>query len=59
MGFDLFFACAALVSGCLRRWPFLDLLAVYLRRPCAGQAPTFLCLPQRKVGKRKRLDPTC
>jgi hypothetical protein len=30
---------------------------VYSRRPCAGQAPTFLCLLQRKVGKRKQLKP--
>src|SRR6266705_1869601 len=25
--------------------------------PLCGGAPTFLCLPQRKVGKRKRLKP--
>ncbi len=25
--------------------------------PLCGAAPTFLCLPQRKVGKRKRLKP--
>ncbi|CAB3785065.1 hypothetical protein LMG28690_01929 [Paraburkholderia caffeinilytica] len=25
--------------------------------PCAGQAPTFLCRLQRKVGKRKQLKP--
>jgi hypothetical protein len=25
--------------------------------PLCGAAPTFLCLPQRKVGKRKRLTP--
>jgi hypothetical protein len=26
-----------------------------LALPLCGAAPTFLCLPQRKVGKRKRL----
>ena len=33
------------------------ILVVYWRCPCAGAAPTFLCRPQRKVGKRKRLTP--
>ena len=28
-----------------------------LALPLCGAAPTFLCLPQRKVGKRKRLTP--
>ena len=28
-----------------------------LALPLCGAAPTFLCLPQRKVGKRKRLKP--
>ncbi|RKE25320.1 hypothetical protein B0G76_6847 [Paraburkholderia sp. BL23I1N1] len=28
-----------------------------LASPLCGAAPTFLCLPQRKVGKRKRLTP--
>ena len=28
-----------------------------LELPLCGAAPTFLCLPQRKVGKRKRLEP--
>src|SRR6266581_960395 len=44
---------------CCRRWcgnegsGFFGLLAF----PLCGGAPTFLCLPQRKVGKRKRLTP--
>src|SRR6201995_189234 len=32
-------------------------LAGLLAFPLCGGAPTFLCLPQRKVGKRKRLKP--
>ena len=28
-----------------------------LALPLCGAAPTFLCMPQRKVGKRKRLKP--
>ena len=53
-------------------WPFLAGLVVrsvvgllafpcfvigLLAFPLCGGAPTFLCLPQRKVGKRKRLKP--
>ena len=32
-------------------------LSGLLAFPLCGGAPTFLCLPQRKVGKRKRLTP--
>jgi len=31
------FACSALLSVCLGRWPFLELLVVYQRCPCAGR----------------------
>ena len=37
-------------------WPFLALLVVYWRSPCAG-GTYFSLPPQRKVGKRKRLTP--
>ncbi|MDT8836069.1 hypothetical protein ParKJ_01425 [Paraburkholderia fungorum] len=65
-------AFAALFFVGLALWAFLDLLVVWsgvgllafpcfviglLALPLCGAAPTFLCLPQRKVGKRKRLTP--
>jgi hypothetical protein len=36
-----------LLVVCLRRWPFLDFLLVYLGRPCAGRHSLSLP-PQRK-----------
>jgi hypothetical protein len=47
------FGCLAV---CLRRWPLLALLSVYLVRPCAGRH--LLSLPAaKKVGKESGLQP--
>ncbi|WP_341312803.1 hypothetical protein WN982_15375 [Paraburkholderia sp. IMGN_8] len=40
----------------LRRWPFLDFLVVYWRRPCAGQALTFFAAA-KKVSKESGFTP--
>jgi hypothetical protein len=51
--FDWFFGFLPL-PGALAFPCFVSGLLVL---PLCGAAPTFLCLPQRKVGKRKRLTP--
>jgi hypothetical protein len=43
----VFFACAALLVVALLGWPFLGLLVVYWRCPCAGRHLLSLP-PQRK-----------
>jgi hypothetical protein len=48
------FACAALLVVLLAALAFPCILIGLLASPLCGAAPTFLCRPQRKVGKRKR-----
>src|SRR6266566_1563847 len=51
------FCLARLVVGTPAALAFPCFLFGLLAFPLCGGAPTFLCLPQRKVGKRKRLKP--
>jgi hypothetical protein len=48
---------ALLVCALLGFLAFSCFLSGLLAFPLCGGAPTFLCLPQSKVGKRKRLKP--
>ena len=48
---------AAAFCSCSGFGAFSCFVSGLLVLPLCGAAPTFLCLPQRKVGKRKRLKP--
>ena len=52
-----FFACFGGIVVDLGLLAFPCFVSGLLALPLCGAAPTFLCLPQRKVGKRKRLTP--
>jgi hypothetical protein len=52
-----FFACFGGFVVDLGLLAFPCFVSGLLAFPLCGGAPTFLCLPQRKVGKRKRLKP--